>query len=190
MSMPNFVPFLPQIWSVSLSECCLIYIINSHTVVLVWYFCTRSIRPYRQGCFSDINMAKQGSIYIKKIVCPISKTFNTDYYDFREHFSNTDCVWFRRKLCPNPLARLATLPALGCHSVAYLKPWPCRVITQMIFSEKLPKSPIPKVTPYKGDADITYPYMILWYCMQHCSHRSWILISLLNSQKTPHISPA
>ena len=48
-------------------------------------------------------------------------------------FFNTDYIWFRRKLCPNPLAWLAVLLALCLWRVGYVKHYHCCFQFNIIF---------------------------------------------------------
>ena len=53
----------------------------------------------------------------------ISGNFHLPDFQFQNFtFFNTDYTWFRRKRCPNLLARLAILLALGHRSLGYVEP--------------------------------------------------------------------
>ena len=51
----------------------------------------------------------------------VSRNFHLPDFQISALF-NTDNIWFRRKFCPNPLAQLAVLLALGHEAVVCVKP--------------------------------------------------------------------
>ena len=100
----SFKMFYCKFWSceICVQECC---------IVLKFEWCLSSSAAEMPIQFQNDTIVQITNRLVSNTFC--NKTRSSDKKNFKiSHFSIL-VIWFRRKLCPNPLAQLAVLFALG-----------------------------------------------------------------------------